>query len=100
MRVTAVAQQVKNPTSIHEDAGSIPSPALWVKGPGLDLVLLWLGQAGTYSYNSTPSLGTSICQVVLHDGSKCIQIYYNKNNKVMKTMGVIAVTISDGKYVY
>ena len=30
-----VAQQVKNPTSIHEDAGWIPDPAQWVK----DLVL-------------------------------------------------------------
>ena len=29
---TLVAQQVKNPTSIHEDSGLIPGLAQWVKG--------------------------------------------------------------------
>ena len=33
-----MVQQVKNPTSIHEDVGSIPDLANWVK----DWVLLWL----------------------------------------------------------
>ena len=52
--VTAAAQQVKSPTSIHEDTGSIPDLTQWFKGSGIaiscgighrcgsNLVLLWL----------------------------------------------------------
>ena len=33
--IPIVAQQVKNPTSVHEDGDSIPGLARWVKDPAL-----------------------------------------------------------------
>ena len=46
-----VAQQVKNPTLIHEDVGLIPGLAQWVKGSGIAVSFIqhrlqtWFGSA-------------------------------------------------------
>ena len=54
--VPVVAQWVKNPTSVHKDAGSIPGLDPWVKDRSVAVTVV---EAGSCSSDST--LGTFIC---------------------------------------
>ena len=46
--VPVVAQQVRSPTSIHEDVGSIPSLPQWVRDLVLPRVAAQVADIGSY----------------------------------------------------
>ena len=84
--VPTVAQQVKNVTRIHEDEGTIPGLAQWVKDLvllwsrlqmwlGLNLALLWLWlwlQLGFFFVGSEFSLVPSVTGGVVLESFICV----------------------------
>ena len=89
-----MAQQVKNPNSIHEDAGLIPGLAQWVTNlasPHCHRLQMGLGsgiavavvQASSCSSDLTPSLGTSIrCRCGPKKKKKKVKRYLTEWEKI------------------
>ena len=74
-----VTQQVKNPTRIHEDVGSIPGLTQWAK----NLALLWLWPRWE-ALIQLPSLGTSICHRCSSKIKTTIKNQKKKKNKTVR----------------
>ena len=86
-----------NPTRNHKVAASIPGLAQWVKDPCCELwcrsqtwlqpgVVVAVAQASSYGYSfdSTPSLGTSTCCGCGPEKKK--KKFFSKKNKVVKRL--------------